>query len=208
MSVGERELSGAAELIVPTASELRQLRQRIRAGGDPLGDAFCLMRTSVERRVYGATYTPSTIVHAMVEWASKGSPLSYSRSWCRDRPLRGRGGQKVPRGRNNVHRARPFSSDARASEPRDPRDGRKLAGSRHRLPGVRPTPGKDAGGTLYSGTPPRAPSRDLVDLEALANDNSQRSRPNAVSSPAYTSTSSSPRFFSQRRGIEAFHHRS
>jgi adenine-specific DNA-methyltransferase len=72
MSADERDLSGAAELVAPTAGEIRQLKRRIRAGGDPLGDAFCLMRSSAERRGRGATYTPSTIVHAMVEWAAKG----------------------------------------------------------------------------------------------------------------------------------------
>lgn len=71
MSACERDL-GAAELIVPTARELKQLRQRIRSGGDPLGDAFCLMRTPIERRGHGATYTPSTIVQAMIEWAAQG----------------------------------------------------------------------------------------------------------------------------------------
>lgn len=72
MSADERHLSDAVEFVAPKASEVRQLRRRIRAGGDPLGDAFCLMRTSVERRAHGATYTPSTIVQAMVRWAATG----------------------------------------------------------------------------------------------------------------------------------------
>lgn len=47
-----------------------ELRQAIRDGADPLGDAFCQIFSHDERRPKGATYTPQSIVQAMVEWAA------------------------------------------------------------------------------------------------------------------------------------------
>jgi adenine-specific DNA-methyltransferase len=41
----------------------------IRRGEDPLGWAFCRLRTPEVRRAQGATYTPTTIVDAMLGWA-------------------------------------------------------------------------------------------------------------------------------------------
>ncbi|MGE5780485.1 MAG: hypothetical protein ACM30D_14435 [Hyphomicrobiales bacterium] len=46
------------------------VRGEILAGGDPLGDAFCRMRSPATRRATGATYTPRAIVSAMVRWAA------------------------------------------------------------------------------------------------------------------------------------------
>jgi hypothetical protein len=78
----------------------------------------------------GRTQGPRRYLHALDDRACDGrmgveraSPLARSRSGCRHRPLRCRGGQEVPQGRADVHRARPFSSDAGASQPRRPRDG-------------------------------------------------------------------------------------
>ncbi len=52
-----------------------ECRQQIRAGLDPLGEAFCRLRSPVDRRENGATFTPSTIVEAMIDWAvSHGHP--------------------------------------------------------------------------------------------------------------------------------------
>jgi hypothetical protein len=49
--------------------------QAIKAGGDPLGDAYAALRSPEERRPHGATYTPQSIVDAMVGWAaSDGAP--------------------------------------------------------------------------------------------------------------------------------------
>lgn len=45
-------------------------RGEILAGGDPLGDALCRMRSPAARRATGATYTPRTIVSTMVRWAA------------------------------------------------------------------------------------------------------------------------------------------
>lgn len=49
---------------------LSRLREMILAGFDPLGEAFCALRGPEQRRVHGATYTPSPIVNAMVRWAA------------------------------------------------------------------------------------------------------------------------------------------
>jgi len=49
---------------------IARLREMILGGFDPLGDAFCQLRTQEERREVGATYTPSPIVNAMVRWAA------------------------------------------------------------------------------------------------------------------------------------------
>ncbi len=50
------------------------VRNEILSGGDPLGDLFCRLRTPLERRRHGATYTPQPIVDAMVDWASTQKP--------------------------------------------------------------------------------------------------------------------------------------
>jgi len=46
-----------------------QLRDRIGAGEDPLGDAFGRLLTPRQRRPLGQTYTPAPIVAAMAGWA-------------------------------------------------------------------------------------------------------------------------------------------
>ena len=48
---------------------IAQVRDEIRDGRDPLGDAFCTLRDAAERRPQGATYTPLPIVDAMIAWA-------------------------------------------------------------------------------------------------------------------------------------------
>lgn len=59
----------------PTECEVDWIRSLIRAGEDPLGDAYCSIRSPQERRPLGQTYTPSAIVKAMVAWASdRGAP--------------------------------------------------------------------------------------------------------------------------------------
>jgi hypothetical protein len=44
-------------------------RAQILAGQDLLGTEFCSLRSAKQRRRYGATYTPASIVDAIVEWA-------------------------------------------------------------------------------------------------------------------------------------------
>ncbi|HEX5314468.1 MAG TPA: N-6 DNA methylase, partial [Gammaproteobacteria bacterium] len=48
---------------------IAEARAQILSGEDPLGAAFCALRSPGERRRHGATYTPAAIVHAMVAWA-------------------------------------------------------------------------------------------------------------------------------------------
>lgn len=57
-----------------TSSQLAAVRERANAGDDPLGTAFCRLRSAEDRRPVGATYTPSAIVEAMCEWAATGRP--------------------------------------------------------------------------------------------------------------------------------------
>ena len=85
LALGARDVAGwsAAEAAlarelrppVPTPELLDELRERIAAGEDPLGEAFCRLRPPEQRRGAGATYTPAPIVASMVEWAaSEGAP--------------------------------------------------------------------------------------------------------------------------------------
>jgi hypothetical protein len=88
MKLGERQLAALAAALIDdtspvtpaeakivahatpvTAHVVNYTRDQIRAGGDPLGDAFCTLRSAEDRREQGATYTPSNIVNAMVRWA-------------------------------------------------------------------------------------------------------------------------------------------
>lgn len=49
---------------------IRAMSRRIRHGHDPLGTAFCKLRSPELRRPRGATYTPSVIVRSMIRWAA------------------------------------------------------------------------------------------------------------------------------------------
>jgi SAM-dependent methyltransferase len=54
---------------------VREVREAIAAGHDPLGDAFTSLRSSEVRRPLGATYTPAEIVASMLAWAGgEGRP--------------------------------------------------------------------------------------------------------------------------------------
>lgn len=48
---------------------LTRLAAAINSGQDPLGDAFCRLRTPEARRSSGATFTPRAIVSSMTRWA-------------------------------------------------------------------------------------------------------------------------------------------
>ena len=65
----ECSLAAAAKHIVFSKSKLAMLREIILSGCDPLGDAFCTLRSPSVRRENGATYTPGPIIQAMVDWA-------------------------------------------------------------------------------------------------------------------------------------------
>lgn len=77
LALGARDVRGwspqedrLSEKFAPLSGELKsQLRKRIEHGGDPLGEAFCRLRSPETRRTMGATYTPAAIVSAMLRWA-------------------------------------------------------------------------------------------------------------------------------------------
>ena len=84
LALGARDVAGwsAAEAAlardlrppVPPPALLGELRERIAAREDPLGEAFCRLRPPQQRRGAGATYTPAPIVASMVEWAASEGP--------------------------------------------------------------------------------------------------------------------------------------
>jgi SAM-dependent methyltransferase len=56
------------------ASDLRSLRDRIRDGYDPFGDAIASVRSPIERRQLGQFFTPLKTVDVMMDWVlSKGA---------------------------------------------------------------------------------------------------------------------------------------
>lgn len=82
----EREVAGIAAMIAglasltPVEKNLRRgekpdislanaARGLIKAGSDPLGEAFEQLRAPETRRALGAVYTPASLVDAMIDWA-------------------------------------------------------------------------------------------------------------------------------------------
>ena len=64
----DQDAAPAAELVLRAAALIRR-------GEDPLGDAYCAIRSPGERRPLGQTYTPRPIIEAMLRWASDhGTP--------------------------------------------------------------------------------------------------------------------------------------
>lgn len=49
------------------------MEEGIRRGEDPLGDYFCTLFSTEDRRPKGATYTPLSIVQAMLSWAGENA---------------------------------------------------------------------------------------------------------------------------------------
>lgn len=68
LTASERQLARGAAYV--TEDRLSELRELIRNGADPLGEAFCRLRSPEIRRAHGATYTPKVIVDAMIAWAA------------------------------------------------------------------------------------------------------------------------------------------
>lgn len=86
ISLGARKVAGwssseeaLAQNLPPVninALAIEALREQIISGADPLGDLFCTVRSSVQRRQQGATYTPAHIVKTMITWAqAQGRPV-------------------------------------------------------------------------------------------------------------------------------------
>ncbi len=70
----EAERAVVPEGRAPHPSHLRQVREAIVRGEDPLGNAFCRLRSPEVRRRQGAVYTPRIIVDAMIAWATGEKP--------------------------------------------------------------------------------------------------------------------------------------
>ena len=68
LSAAERRLLRGLPEVPETT--LAALQAQIAEGGDPLGEAFCRIRSPTSRRAHGATYTPADIVDAMVAWSA------------------------------------------------------------------------------------------------------------------------------------------
>lgn len=64
-SDAERHLAATAA----PGGDLASLRDQTQAGLDPLGDAFCRLRSAEDRRPLGQTYTAEPIISSMVDWA-------------------------------------------------------------------------------------------------------------------------------------------
>ncbi len=76
LSAAERWLVDEAHGARTTAALVRGVRGMIGRGEDPLGDAYCTIRSPEERRPLGQTYTPRPIIEAMLRWASDhGDPV-------------------------------------------------------------------------------------------------------------------------------------
>ncbi|WP_454925572.1 Eco57I restriction-modification methylase domain-containing protein [Actinomyces gerencseriae] len=76
LSAAERRLVDEAHGARTAAALVRGVRGMIGRGEDPLGDAYCTIRSPEERRPLGQTYTPRPIIEAMLRWASDhGDPV-------------------------------------------------------------------------------------------------------------------------------------
>jgi adenine-specific DNA-methyltransferase len=77
LALGARKVHGwspqeerlAAKAVSFARDRWTSLAERIRSGADPLGSAFCQLRSPETRRNLGATYTPTVIVSSMLRWA-------------------------------------------------------------------------------------------------------------------------------------------
>jgi adenine-specific DNA-methyltransferase len=75
LSAAEKELADAAAALPQvTWAEADTMLAAIRAGEDPLGDAFCKLRDAAARRATGAVYTPGQLVNPMVSWVLDQHP--------------------------------------------------------------------------------------------------------------------------------------
>jgi adenine-specific DNA-methyltransferase len=83
LSLGADDVPGWSETERKIADEVRddpapsitRMSEQIREGADPLGSAFCSIRSAQERRPLGQTYTPASVVASMIAWAAaQGAP--------------------------------------------------------------------------------------------------------------------------------------
>ena len=67
--------TGSRQISLPFPDRLHETMRAIAGGSDPLGDAFCRLRSAKSRRRQGAVYTPTPIVRSMITWAAtEGNP--------------------------------------------------------------------------------------------------------------------------------------
>lgn len=66
-TVAEERLAREAPPSLPLST--KDIREAISQGGDPLGEAYIRCFSAEERRPKGATYTPQSIIDAMLDWA-------------------------------------------------------------------------------------------------------------------------------------------
>ncbi len=79
LSLGAEDVAGWSTLerrVIRAAKPCSKIaiakaRANIGAGKDAIGDEYLSRRSSEQRRVAGATYTPASIVDAMVKWAAR-----------------------------------------------------------------------------------------------------------------------------------------
>jgi hypothetical protein len=70
-----RRESRLAKLATPISKRLvAATRSSILRGGDPLGESFSRLKSPALRRPLGATYTPPSIVSALVDWVAIQAP--------------------------------------------------------------------------------------------------------------------------------------
>jgi hypothetical protein len=75
LSAGEQRLAGSVAGLSPMPGDVvADIKAAIRAGQDPLGEAFCTLRDPATRRSHGAVYTPGQLAGPMVSWALEQSP--------------------------------------------------------------------------------------------------------------------------------------
>jgi hypothetical protein len=73
LSYRQLQLARNGDRTVVGQHAVEAVRKEILAGSDPLGTAFCSIRSSNTRRTLGAVYTPPEIVEAMIDWiAARG----------------------------------------------------------------------------------------------------------------------------------------
>lgn len=150
-SRAETELVKSVKVIKLPVGEIRE---ELRAGGDPLGEAFCRLRSTSERRGLGQTYTPSPIVTSMLQWARDEAPGPKR---IID-PGSGSGRFIVEAGRS-FPKAELVASDVDPLAALMTRAGLATAGFAKRAKVIledfrKLRPGKIDGSTLYIGNPP------------------------------------------------------
>jgi SAM-dependent methyltransferase len=69
------ELGRIARALASSPGGFEPLRDAIRRGDDPLGDALCRLRSAAQRRPLGATYTSGAMVDAMIARGAAASPV-------------------------------------------------------------------------------------------------------------------------------------